>query len=128
MKDTETVKLDDRQAELRKIIRDSMFASEKWDGDEQFGYYTGRGPDEHFVPIDGNWLEAALNDTEAAIIKLFEQAVESAKPEALVDILQDGEYYPFGAGYNSGIKDFEQNLLQALSNSGEAERNRLKNS
>ena len=46
----------------------------------------------------------------------LEEIMEGAKPEELLDIV-DGKYYPFGAGYNAGLKDYEQNLKQTLTNS-----------
>lgn len=58
-----------------------------------------------------------------AIIKLFEQAVESAKPNhERVGTNPNTEERKMKAmwnrGHNRGIDQYEQNLLQALSNSG----------
>ena len=105
----------DETGTLRKIIRENMFASEKWDGDEQFGYYTGGGPDEHFVSIDENWLEAALNDTEAAITSLIKELVAEAKPaRAIISDDEMGIDRARKSAANHAIDQFEQNLLKAL--------------
>lgn len=71
---------------------------------------------------------------KAAIIKLFEQAIESAKP-ALKEKTASTEFTTWDRktkivktwesekdpGFNEGVNLFEQNLLQALSTSGKEE-------
>jgi hypothetical protein len=68
--------------------------------------------------VDRRKLIAEAKQAHASLTK---ELVAEAKPEALIDILQGGGYYPFRAGYNAGSEKFEQNLLKALGNNGKAE-------
>ena len=62
---------------------------------------------------DGGGTDQEVNEGKPAIIKLFEQAVESAKPKKR----NTTSPASWNAGFNQAIDEYEQNLKQALSNS-----------
>lgn len=97
MKDTETVTLDEALRVFAKKVAFNAVTKQV-------------GSKELYVP------SKPLDDAKAEIIKLFEQTVESAKPEAFKfdDGQNDATHF-----YNKAVSEYQQNLLRALSNSGD---------
>lgn len=106
MKDTETVTLDELRQKIKFGILVPLVSGQEIKRQREAGSLVKKSSHEAY--------DHAVDSIVDEFIKLFEQAVESAKPEKLNDELN---YSAYGEGHDAGISEYEQNLLQALSNS-----------